>query len=288
MMKLAFSGLGALALAWAAPAAAQEAGPAAAHDAASEPSIFDRDHLSVGLGVGYQSSYIGSDDYIFFPSGLVQGRFHGIDINSRTNGVALDFIPNPPDKIGLNFGVVGELRLNRTRKSHDAVVDKLPRLNKAIELGPTVGLTVPHVLDPYDSLSFGVDVVWDVTDAYQGMAVNPHASYQTPLSRGILASLSVNAWYGDDKFNGYYWSVSPAASGITGMPAYNARHGFNQVGTTLFVGFDLDGDLRNGGAALFGVAGYTRLLGDAAHSPFTSVRGDPNQLYLAAGVGYTF
>jgi outer membrane scaffolding protein for murein synthesis (MipA/OmpV family) len=280
MMKRAFLAAGLAALGFATSAAAQ--------DAAQEPSIFDRDHLSVGVGVGYQSSYIGSDDYIFSPSGLVQGRFHGIDINSRTNGIALDFIPNPPDKVGFNLGVVGELRLNRSRKSHDAVVDLLPRLNKAIEFGPTVGVSIPHVLDPYDSLSFGIDAVWDVTNAYKGMAINPHASYQTPLSPAILASVSVNAWYGDDRFADYYWSVTPGASAITGLPTYRARHGFNQVGSTLFLGYDLDGDLRNGGAALFAAAGYTRLLGDAKRSPFTSLRGSADQFYLAAGVGYTF
>jgi len=264
------------------------AAPAAAQDAESEPSAFDGDYLAVGIGAGYQSSYIGSDDYILFPTGVLQGNLHGVGISSRMNGIALDFVPNPPGKVGLNLGIVGDLRLNRTRKSHDAVVDLLPRLDRAVELGPTIGITIPHVLDPYDSLSLGTDVTWDVAGAHGGMLVSPHVSYQTPLSRAILANVSVDAVYGDDKFADYYFSVSPAAAAVTGLPQYHAGGGFNQVGGTLFLGYDLDGDLRNGGAGLFVVGGYTRVLGDAARSPFTRIRGSADQWYGGIGLGYTF
>jgi outer membrane scaffolding protein for murein synthesis (MipA/OmpV family) len=39
---------------------------------------------------------------------------------------------------------------------------------------------------------------------------------------------------------------------------------------------------------LFAVGGYTRLLGDAADSPMTSIRGSADQWLAGAGVGYTF
>ena len=54
------------------------------------------------------------------------------------------------------------------------------------------------------------------------------------------------------------------------------------------VAVDLDGNLENGGFAVFAVASYDRLLGDAADSPTTSVRGSPNQFLGAVGIGYTF
>jgi outer membrane protein len=279
-MRLAITVTAALALGFVAPAAAQ--------DAASEPSVFDGDHLSVGLGVGYQPSYIGSDDYVVFPTGLVQGSFHGISISSRATGIALDFVPNPPDKIGLNLGIVADLRLNRSRKTHDAIVDLLKPLDRAVELGPSIGISIPHVLNAYDSLSLGVDAAWDVTGTHDGMVVSPHMSYQTPLSRGILADLSATAVYGDGNFTDYYFSVTPADAAITGLPQFHAKGGFNQIGSTLFVGFDLDGNLRNGGPALFAIGGYTRVLGDAKRSPFTSIRGSADQWYGGIGFGYTF
>jgi outer membrane scaffolding protein for murein synthesis (MipA/OmpV family) len=36
------------------------------------------------------------------------------------------------------------------------------------------------------------------------------------------------------------------------------------------------------------VGGWSRLIGDSADTPYTSVRGDANQFILGAGVAYTF
>ncbi|HSQ96712.1 MAG TPA: MipA/OmpV family protein [Croceibacterium sp.] len=277
-MRVAIIAAGALAL----------ASPAVAQEVDKQPSIFDGDYLSVGVGVGYEPSYIGSNDYIFYPTGIAQGSFHGIGLVSRTNGVALDFIPNRPGKVGLDLGIAGDVRLNRTQKAHDPVVDRLGTLDAAIEVGPTIGVTIPHLLSDYDSLSIGTDVLWDVSNAFGGMEMYPHISYQTPLSRGILASVSVSGDYGDDKFADYYFSITPAGSVASGLPEFHAKGGFNQLGTTLFVGVDLDGNLANGGFALFGAASYTRVLGDAKRSPLTSMRGSADQWFGTLGVGYTF
>ncbi len=51
---------------------------------------------------------------------------------------------------------------------------------------------------------------------------------------------------------------------------------------------DLDGDLSNGGLALVGLGGYSRLFGDAEDSPFTRIRGDADQFLATIGIGYTF
>ena len=52
--------------------------------------------------------------------------------------------------------------------------------------------------------------------------------------------------------------------------------------------FDLDRNALNGGWTLFGVGGYSRLLGDAADTPYTALRGSPNQFITGLGVGYSF
>ncbi len=56
----------------------------------------------------------------------------------------------------------------------------------------------------------------------------------------------------------------------------------------LLLGIDLDGDVTNGGLGLVVITGYSRLLGDAANNPFTTVRGSRDQFLGAVGVGYTF
>ena len=60
------------------------------------------------------------------------------------------------------------------------------------------------------------------------------------------------------------------------------------VGAQLLLGWDLDNNLLNGGLALFAVGGYSKLLGDAADTPFTAERGSANQWLAGAGIAYTF
>jgi outer membrane scaffolding protein for murein synthesis (MipA/OmpV family) len=279
-MRLAFLAAGTWALVLAAPAAAQDAAP--------EKSALDGDYLAVGLGAGIAPSYDGSDDYTVFPVPLVQGSLGGVGINPRAGGVALDFIPDPPGKVGFNLGVAARVRMSRTHKVHDPVVNRLGKLDTAVEVGPTVGVSFPHVLNAYDTLTFTVDALWDVAGAHDGMVVDPLVSYTTPLSRGILANLSLNAEYGDGRFADYYYSVSPAGSLASGLPAFDADGGFEKVGTRLLLGCDLDGDIANGGPAVFLLGGYTRMLGDARRTPLTSLRGSADQWLGAAGFAYTF
>ena len=264
------------------------ASPAVAQDAASEPSVFDGDYLSIGAGAAYGPSYAGSDDYVLYPVPLVQGSFHGVGIDPRSGGLALDFIPDPDKGTGFNLGVAARVRMDRAHKIKDPVVRSLGKLDTAVEVGPTAGVTIAQVLNPYDSLTFTADALWDVAGAHKGMVVDPSVSYFTPLSRGIAASLSLSAEYADGKFADYYYTISPAGSAASGLPVFNAGSGFTRAGANLLLGFDLDGNLENGGLALVLVGGYSRMLGDAKRSPVTSIRGSADQWLGAVGLGFTF
>lgn len=283
-MKIATIAVGALALAGAAPAFAQASPPAA-----SEESVFDGDYLSVGVGGAYGPSYDGSDDYVLYPAALVQGSLGGVGISSRGAGVALDFIRAPESGIDFDLGVTGQLRANRAKQIKDPVVESLGKLDYAIEVGPTVGVGFPKVLNPYDSLSVSLDATWDINGAHEGMVIEPSVTYFTPLSRGIAASLSLTAEHGDGKFMDYYYSVTPAQSTASGLPAFDPDGGgWTKAGGNLLLGFDLDGNLENGGLALVVAGSYMHMLDDAKRSPFTSVRGSADQWTGALGIGYTF
>ena len=56
----------------------------------------------------------------------------------------------------------------------------------------------------------------------------------------------------------------------------------------LLLGIDLDGDVTNGGLGVIVLGGYSRVLGDAADTPFTDIRGSKDQFIGAVGIGYTF
>lgn len=275
----------------AAMAAMMAAMPALGQEGPAGPpaeSVFDDTWVSIGVGAGYGPSYDGSDDYVFFPTPIVQGQVAGIGIQPRPAGIALDLVPDPDDAIGFALGPVARYRSDRSRQIKDPVVAAAGELESAIELGANAGVSFPKVLNPFDSLSVGADVLWDVKGAHKGRTIIPSLTYFTPLSRGMAASLSLSAEHADDDFAHYYYSVTPAQSLASGLPVYNAQGGWTSAGATLLTAFDLDGNLLDGGLSAVLVGGYSRMLGDARRTPYTSLRGSADQWFAAVGVGYTF
>jgi outer membrane scaffolding protein for murein synthesis (MipA/OmpV family) len=279
----------ALALGMAPAAFAQEAQVAPVPEVPADAGVFDGDYLVVGAAGTFSPSYDGSDDYVVTPLPVVQGRLGGIGISPRGNGIAFDLIDDA-DGPGpyVTLGPVVGLRTARNSDTEDEVMELLPDLDTAIEVGPAAGIGFSGVLNPYDTLTFSADARWDVAGAHDGMVVTPSVSYLTPLSRGAIAALAVRAQYVDDSFADYYYTVTPEAATTTGLPAFQAEGGFNSVGSTLLLGFDMNGNLSDGGLALFVAGGYTRMLGDAEDTPFTSIRGSADQWLGAAGIAYVF
>lgn len=271
-----------VALAWPAAALAQDEG-------ADEQSIYQGNHITVGVGGGYGPDYDGSDNYEFNVVPALQGKIGALEINPRNGGLALDFIPDRrEDRIGFALGLAARVRTDRTGNLKDDVVESLGELDTAVEVGPTAGISFYQLLNPYDSVSFSTDVRWDMAKAHEGMVVAPTLSYFTPLSRSAFVSLGLNADYVDGDYADYYFTVTPAGSAVSGLPAFDADGGWKSVGVRLTGGLDLDGDAVSGGFALFALAGYSRLLGDFKDTPLTSLRGDADQFSVGAGVGYTF
>lgn len=258
-------------------------------EGAPEESVFDGDYLTVGVGGIYGPSYEGSDDSVFYPVPVVQGRLGGVGINPRPGGLALDLIPDGDDpKIGFSAGPVVGYSGNRHRQIKDPVVRSAGKLKDAIDVGANAGVTLYKLLSDYDSFTLSADVKWNVNKAHRGMIVTPQISYVTPLSQAMIVTIGVNAKHVDDDYAQYYYGVTPGQSAASGLPQYQAKGGWASLGAAALVGYDLDGDLRNGGPAVFVLGGYSKLLNDAKRNPYTSIRGSANQWTVGAGVAYTF
>ncbi|NMW32208.1 MipA/OmpV family protein [Altererythrobacter sp. RZ02] len=271
-------------------ASAPAEGPAGAGGppASLADSVFDDTWINVGFGVAYGPSYTGSDDYVINPLPVLQGSVGGVDIAPRPAGVALDFIKDKQGKPSVNLGPVFRFRNDRANQIEDPVVELAGELDNAIELGVSGGVSFPGILGRFDSLTVGADVRWDVAGAHNGMVIDPSVTYSTPLNRGTFASLSLSTTYVSDDFAEYYFTVNPAQSAATGLPTFDAEGGFTSYGVTTLVGVDLDGNALNGGLNAVVIGGYSRLTGDAADTPFTSVRGSKDQFFVGVGLGYTF
>lgn len=266
--------------------------PAAAQEVSTDNSVFSGDFLIAGAGVAVTPSYEGSDDMVVMPAGAVAGRLGGVGINARAFGLSLDLIPDASRKGGIGFtlGPVVRYRTNRSGRIVDDVVAKLGKLKGVVEVGVTLGLDAKKVFNPYDSVSFSVDLRWDASGRGSGVIVAPGVSYLTPVSKGIAVGGALSANFIDDRYANYNFGITPAGSLATGgvLPAYTARGGLKDVGVGAFTAFDLNGNFLDGGPAIGLGAMYSRLFNSAAESPVTSMRGRRSQLIFGAAASYTF
>lgn len=278
----------------AAEAAAQDARSQAAGGPPAErpESVFDDTWVSVGIGAGIVPSYSGSDDYVLFPLPLIVGRVGGVGITPNGPGFNLDLLSQPPGQglpeTSFSFGPTFRFRNDRDDQIEDEVVELADPLDTAIEVGVQGGVNFPGVLNRFDRLSLSTAVRWDVLGAHDGMLVEPGIAYFTPLGRSAAVQIIASASFVDDNFADYYYTVTPEQSAATGLAQYTADGGLNSLGATAITTIDLDGNALNGGLNVYVVAGYSRLIGDAANTPFTAERGSAGQFIGGIGLGYTF
>ncbi|HEU5285592.1 MAG TPA: MipA/OmpV family protein, partial [Sphingomicrobium sp.] len=242
---------------------------------------------TVALGAAWIPDYVGSDDYRLIPAAAVRGKIGGIGITTRSTYLYADLVPRGAGKVDFDAGPIIGARFNRTGKIKDDVVDLLPERKTAIEVGAFVGASLHGLTNPYDSLSFRLDLLRDVGSAHESTVIAPDISFSTPLSRWTYVSASLGADFVANRFADYYFSVSPAESVLTGLPAFNADGGMKSWKIGLLANQSVTGDLT-GGLSLFGTVNYSRLVGDFKRSPIVSDRGSANQWLLAAGLAYTF
>ena len=272
------------ALALAPPVAAQ-----AVTDTAPEQDAFSGDYLVVGLGIASVPSYEGSNDSAIIGAGGVTGRIAGIGIGARSGGISLDFVPDGKDaRVGFGLGPVVRWHGNRTAHIKDPVVAALGKIKGTIEAGVAGSVSVKRLVTPFDTLTLSADIRWDATGYGGGTVVSTSLSYFTPLSEAAAFGLSVASDIADTQYANYNFAVSPADSAASGLPVFTAKGGLKNIGLRGFVGYDLDGNLRNGGLAVVGGLGWSRLYGSAAQSPITAIRGSASQWLFGAGMAYTF
>lgn len=252
-------------------------------------NAFVGDYLVVGAGAIALPDHEGSDDYQIAPAMAFRGRVSGIGIFSRGIGIGADLVPefeNSP--ISLSFGPVVRYRSNRSGKVDDRIVRLLPRLDKTWEAGVTGGIGYRGLITKKDSLSFSSDVRWTVSGNKGGRIITPGVSYFTPVSRAAGVGISFGADHVNGDYADYNYSIDAAGAAASGLPVYKAKGGWKDWGGRIYGGYDLDGNLRNGGWAVGAMVSYERMLGSAARTPITSIRGSRSQWMGGVGVGYTF
>lgn len=272
-----------------AAAALLSASPALAQTSQSPlPDPNDQsDTFSIAAGAGFIPDYEGSDDYELIPVAGLRGRWNGINFYTRGTFLYVDFIRRGDGPVEFDLGPIAGVRLNRTGKVDDDAVDALPERDTAFELGGFAGVTYHGLTNPYDALSFHIDVTADVGSAHGSTLITPTIDFGTPLSMTTYVGVSASAEWAGDGYADYYYSIGPQGSIDSGLPVYEADGGFKHWRLGLFANQSISGDLTHGWS-IFGVGLYTHLSGDFADSPIVDDRGSASQWFGALGVAYTF
>ena len=251
-------------------------------------SVLSGDWFAIGGGFVVAANYSGSDEYRVLTVPVVAANFKGIGIRPRAAGLSVNLLEGMRGDVTFSAGPIFRFRGDRTGNFKDEVVEAAGKLDTAFELGLQTGVSFNRVFTRFDRISAGLDVQFDVAGAHGGKIIDPGVSYSSALGRGTVISLSMGAQYVDGDFADYYYSVTPEQSAASGLPEFDADSGWHKAGATLAMGFDLSGDFRDGGVIMGGALVYRRMLGDAADTPFTSLRGDADQFTAIFGLAYVF
>jgi outer membrane protein len=263
--------------------------PALAQDKAPLPTpeeINRADSFMIAGGGAIIPDYEGSDDYKLIPAAAIRGKFSGISFTTRGTYLYVDVV-NGSGKVDFDVGPIVGVRLNRTGKIKDDVVNLLPDRKTAVEVGGFAGVSFKGLTNPYDSLGVRLDVVKDIASAHQSTIFSPNVEFSTPLSQTFYVSASVAADFVSNRFADYYFSISPADAVLSGLPVFNAGGGMKNWKLGMLANYSLSGDLRHG-LSVFGTGAYSRLVGDFKRSPIVSQRGSASQWLGAIGLAYSF
>lgn len=254
---------------------------------ASAQLLPDRNAVTIGIGVGAIPSYEGSDNYRPIPAPVLRGRVAGFGFQTIGTHLYVDLWRDGPGKLDVQLGPVIGVNPNRTAQIGDARVQALGKLDVAVEAGGFVGVTRTGIDSPFDALSVGISYQRDVTDTHDSYIIRPQLSYVRPLNLKTAIRVGIDAEIVGRGYARTYFGVTPAGAAASGLRPYALGGGFKDIGVTFGASRALKGDLRRG-ISLFGVAGYTRVLGDFAESPVVRTAGTPNQIFASAGIAWSF
>lgn len=240
----------------------------------------------VALGVGYSNDYVGAEDIRIIPFGAFRFSTPIADIQSSGLSVFADVLaPAQRDNsVRFQLGPQVNYRFGRRREDIEGLpVEALGRIDDAVEVGAIAGVEI-DTGNRGGSINLRAEALRDVSDVYDGWTYGLEATFNLPTPREWRANIVVNTQYGGDRFHDRYFSITPAQSVVSGLPAYRADEGFYQaaVGT----------NLRRPLSRRVFVAGqfvYARLIDDVADSPVVRSRGgSPDQFRGGLTVGLTF
>lgn len=232
----------------------------------------------IALGGIYTPDFEGSEDYEVSPFGVGRLEYQHYYVETRGPGLRANVSPFEHFEFGPAIGYRGE----RDDDVENDAVSRLRDIDGAVEAGGFVKVKTNGVMHPSDELGFEVDVRTDVSDTHEGTLVSFGPSYGYSPSREWRLGAGIAATYVTDDYAETYFSVDANNAARSGLRRYNAEGGIKDVGVTFTANYAIN---ERWGIPV--LAGYSKLLGDAADSPIVD-QGSDNQFILGTGLSYRF
>lgn len=266
----------ALAVAVAATSAHAQAPSVAVPDAVSEPGAVQQGNVrvSLGMGVALRPDYAGSRSQTLMALPVVDVRVRETLFLSTTGGLP---------SLGANLindgtwraGPVVRLRFPRQEKANAVL-----RGMGDVDWTPEVGGFLEYRAGFF---RLGGEIRRGVGD-HDGVVAELRADAVTRPADGLTLSFGPRLNLGDESFTRRYFGVDTLQSARTGYALHRPTGGVTSVGAAVFASYALTSRL-----SLTGIVEFNRLQGGAADSPLVrGGRGDPNQVFTALSLTYSF
>ncbi len=259
----------------------------------SEPERkYARNYFNIGVGVITTPSYNGSDKNNIVPGGLLRGRIKGYSFSTRGTNLSVDILREKRRaRTDFKLGPVISMRSERAGKLRDPQVAALGKLDRALEIGGTIGVQRSGIItSKYDQLGAKVTILTDISGQHKGTIIAPGLDYGTPLSKTTYLGFNVSTSWVTKSVGRYYSDVDAAGSAASGLPVYQragAKAGFNKYAVGMAMVQSLSGDLRKGASVVGGIQ-YNELLGRYASTPIVSLAGKSGTWSAGMGLAYSF
>ncbi len=235
---------------------------------------------AVGIAVGVVPDYSGSDDVTVGvgPSGYV----HWDDTYRYVKLVATELSVNVLNDKNWSIGPVINYRFGRS-DVEDEVVKLTKDIDGTVEVGAFVGWTNVNKVDPRYRFNVSGQILADVGDTHSGVLGTLSARYWAPVAKPLVLTIGGSVSYASEEYNNTYYGVSATDASLSGLPTFTAEAGMRDFKISPMAIFSFSPNWHLGAGVVF-----SRLMGDAADSPFVSTRGDKNQIFAGMGLIYAW
>lgn len=234
---------------------------------------------SIAAGVATVPDYEGAREQRVIP--LIAGDIHWGERYFAIDGTSARI--NVLNSRTIEFGLIANLTFGRDAKAKPLSVRALGRIKDAYGVGAFAAVKTGSLLRPGDELRLRLQGTRDVSDVHDGWTYEAALGYRLPVSRRLVVATETAIRFADDKYAATYFSITPAQSGASGLPAYTARGGIKDIGTSLTASYALSDKW-----SLIGFGGYRRLVGDVGDSPVVRDAGRADQFSGGVGVALRF